>query len=337
MARGHENFERWDGKLIHNPPEKFDYKEGNIIMTGEGFDPPAVRARPPLDRADEIMRIGDWTLGEEQYFWFREILENSDALFKFIFCHQLVGGKDTEGRGGGEYAGYYEMGGMNEDGTWGFDAYRPGWDKPIHQLMVENDVSVFFHGHDHFYAEQAIDGMKYQLGPQPAHINDKDKIPGQAIEYGYVDGAILPHSGHLRVMVTSDSCVVQFVRAVLLEDESEDKQNGEILRSYTVYGNGMQSTGNSNAYTPRNIFLYQNYPNPFNPITTITYDLSKGINVSLIVFDILGREVERLMDTYMEPGYHQVQWDGQGYPSGIYIARLVTPEYSKSIKMVLLK
>ncbi|MCK4577265.1 MAG: DUF1565 domain-containing protein [Candidatus Marinimicrobia bacterium] len=88
--------------------------------------------------------------------------------------------------------------------------------------------------------------------------------------------------------------------------------------------------------------LYQNYPNPFNPVSTIQYDLPQASNVSLIVYDLLGREVARLVDGYMEPGNHQVQWNGKNssgreLPSGIYIARLVTPEYAKSIKMVLLK
>ncbi|UCD38507.1 MAG: T9SS type A sorting domain-containing protein, partial [Fidelibacterota bacterium] len=88
---------------------------------------------------------------------------------------------------------------------------------------------------------------------------------------------------------------------------------------------------------PSVYFLRQNYPNPFNPVSTIRYDLPQASEVSLVVYDILGREVVRLVDGYMEPSYHQVQWDGQGCPSGIYIARLATPEYTKSIKMVLLK
>ena len=83
--------------------------------------------------------------------------------------------------------------------------------------------------------------------------------------------------------------------------------------------------------------LYQNYPNPFNPVSTIRYDLPQASDVSLLVYDILGREVARLVQGYMEPGYHEVTWDAGTYASGIYIARLVTPEYTKSIKMVLLK
>jgi hypothetical protein len=88
---------------------------------------------------------------------------------------------------------------------------------------------------------------------------------------------------------------------------------------------------------PEGFALHQNYPNPFNPVSTIRYELPQASEVSLIVYDILGREVARLADGYMEPGFHEVQWDGRDYASGIYIARLVTPEYSQSIKMVLLK
>ncbi|MFC1483514.1 glycoside hydrolase family 88 protein [Candidatus Neomarinimicrobiota bacterium] len=94
--------------------------------------------------------------------------------------------------------------------------------------------------------------------------------------------------------------------------------------------------------TPVKIKLLPNYPNPFNPVSTIRYELPQATDVSLIVNDLLGREVVRLVDAYMEPGYHQIQWNGRDQrgrevPTGIYIARLVTPAYSESIKMVLLK
>jgi hypothetical protein len=88
---------------------------------------------------------------------------------------------------------------------------------------------------------------------------------------------------------------------------------------------------------PKTFNIRPAYPNPFNPTTTIRYDLPQASEVILVVYDLLGREVARLVDGYSEPGYHQVNWNGQDFPSGIYLARLVTPEYSKSIKMVLLK
>ncbi|MFC1547975.1 T9SS type A sorting domain-containing protein [Candidatus Neomarinimicrobiota bacterium] len=88
---------------------------------------------------------------------------------------------------------------------------------------------------------------------------------------------------------------------------------------------------------PEFFTLFQNYPNPFNPVSTIQYDLPQASEVSLIVYDLLGREVIRLVDGTKEPGYHEVQWNGRGFATGVYLARLVTPEYSKAIKMVLLK
>lgn len=94
--------------------------------------------------------------------------------------------------------------------------------------------------------------------------------------------------------------------------------------------------------SPHSFDLKPAWPNPFNSISSIRYDLPRASEISLIVYDILGREVARLVDGYMNPGFHQTQWDGRdqnghNLPSGIYITRLVTPEYTNSIKMVLLE
>ena len=92
----------------------------------------------------------------------------------------------------------------------------------------------------------------------------------------------------------------------------------------------------------RKFELAQNYPNPFNPVTTLRYALPQSAHVLLVIYDVNGREVRRLVDGLQPPGDHQIIWDGstargRHIPSGIYIARLVTPEYTRSIKMVLLK
>ena len=93
---------------------------------------------------------------------------------------------------------------------------------------------------------------------------------------------------------------------------------------------------------PTEFALHPAYPNPFNPSTTIRFDLPEAAEVHLVVYDILGREVIQLVNERLEPGYRQVTWNGRtarggDVPTGIYIARLVTPQYTRSIKMVLLK
>ena len=175
----------------------------------------------------------NWTLGQQQYDWFSQTISDSIAVFKFIFCHQLIGG-DPQGRGGVEWVPFYEMGGQNIDGSWGFDQLRPGWEKPLHQLLVDNNVTIFFHGHDHFFAKQELDGVIYQLVPQPSHHNFKKA--NQAEAYGYVSGEILPNSGHLRVSVCPSDVAVDYVRAYLPESESTEQINGEAAYSYRIEG-----------------------------------------------------------------------------------------------------
>ncbi|MFC1619784.1 DUF1565 domain-containing protein [Candidatus Neomarinimicrobiota bacterium] len=93
---------------------------------------------------------------------------------------------------------------------------------------------------------------------------------------------------------------------------------------------------------PNSYSLSQNHPNPFNPTTSISYELPEGAMVQLVVYDLQGREVTRLVEDYREPGICEATWDGRdadgrALPSGIYIAQLAVQGYSKFIKMVLLK
>jgi hypothetical protein len=77
---------------------------------------------------------------------------------------------------------------------------------------------------------------------------------------------------------------------------------------------------------PSEFMIADNYPNPFNPSTTIRYDIPSESRVTLTIYDILGREIQRLVDGVVEPGYHVAVWDGRGISgslvaSGVYIYR----------------
>lgn len=176
----------------------------------------------------------DWTLGIQQYLWLKSTLENSSAKFKFVFSHHVTGGNNPYGRGGISAAPYYEWGGLNADGTWGFDTHRPaaeGWDLPIHQLMVANGVSVYFHGHDHIYAYEELDGIVYLECPKP----DDAGYTWQPYGYGYFeghypDGLMIENSGHIRVTVSPDQAVIDYVRSYL----PGDGDNGVIANTVVV-------------------------------------------------------------------------------------------------------
>ena len=83
--------------------------------------------------------------------------------------------------------------------------------------------------------------------------------------------------------------------------------------------------------------LMQNYPNPFNPSTEIGFTLPESANVRLAVYDVLGRQVQLLIDGTMEAGTHEVLFDASDLPSGTYLYRLETPQGSVVRTMLLAK
>ncbi len=181
---------------------------------------------------------GSWslTLGRTQYEWLKQVLENSKATFKFVFCHNLVGGWNKNGtgqmRGGVEAAKYLEWGGYNLDDTWGFDKARPGWAMPIHQLLVKNNVTIFFHGHDHFYGKQDLDGIVYQEIPQPSAKNTE--LGTRAVSYGYMEGKLLGGTGYLRMRISPSDVTVDYVHTWTPANETGSRRNGIVADSYTI-------------------------------------------------------------------------------------------------------
>jgi len=88
---------------------------------------------------------------------------------------------------------------------------------------------------------------------------------------------------------------------------------------------------------PQNFNLTQNYPNPFNPSTNINYSIPEESFVQLKVFDILGNEVTTLVNEEQSAGTYRADFSGANLSSGMYIAKLQAGNYTKSIKMTLLK
>ena len=84
--------------------------------------------------------------------------------------------------------------------------------------------------------------------------------------------------------------------------------------------------------------LSQNYPNPFNPSTTIFYSLKKSAQVSLKIYDLLGREVTILVDAYQRPNTYAVRFEASDLVSGIYYYQLqIGIEFTETKKMMLLR
>jgi len=279
---------------------------------------------------------GGWgyTLGEAQYNWLKHQLTANHDKFKFVFCHNLLGGKGSDARGGMEYVDFFEMGGKNADSTWGFTANRPGWDKPIHQLMVENKVNVFFHGHDHCFAKQDKDGIVYQEVPQPSARNITNFLGTQ---YGYQNGVLMPSRGYMLVTVTDTNARLDYIRTFLPNEETGGHTNGEIAYSYSVSAppSGIHVYNeNSGSFV-----LSQNYPNPFRGETIIQYKVEKADRVQLKIFDICGKEINTLVSQNQAAGDYSVTLNSNTLKlnPGIFYYRITVGNISKSMKMICLE
>jgi hypothetical protein len=83
--------------------------------------------------------------------------------------------------------------------------------------------------------------------------------------------------------------------------------------------------------------LKQNFPNPFNPSSIITYSIPQDGLVSLIVYDITGKEVASLVNDYKKAGSYEVSFNGSRMASGVYFCKMTAKNFGSSIKMLLLK
>jgi len=115
-------------------------------------------------------------------------------------------------------------------------------------------------------------------------------------------------------------------------------QTGSLYKLNIIYS--VITNVNENTVTniaPESFVLYQNYPNPFNPTTNIKFDIPKSGNVSLKLYNQLGKEVKSLSEGFKAAGTYEINLDASALTSGVYFYKLVTNDVSFTKKMMLLK
>jgi N-acetylneuraminic acid mutarotase len=139
--------------------------------------------------------------------------------------------------------------------------------------------------------------------------------------------------------ILGDPSAVQFNGKVYVSGGSIAACPSNPVKTMYEYNPELESSIVYETITKRPVLfsLSQNYPNPFNPSTTIWYTIPKASEVTLIIYDLLGREITTLVNKTQTPGEYSVLWNGQGQPSGIYICRLRAGDFTETRKLVLQK
>ena len=178
--------------------------------------------------------------------------------------------------------------------------------------------------------------------PVSVNLGFSGTATGAGVDYTASNTSITISAGSLSGSVT--------VTAV---DDSQTESDETIVVSilsviYAVIGNPNQATttivdddpsgvaSETDAALPKSSRLEQNYPNPFNPTTTIRFDVPEASKVSLIVYDMLGRQVANLVDGFVSAGKYTATFDARSLSSGAYIYRLETPKGTFTKKLLLL-
>ena len=194
-----------------------------------------------------------------------------------------------------------------------------------------------------------------EVKPNPSFMFVKGKIMGRynvgdwvkvLSEDNHVVGAAeIIEGGYLRnSAVYGDDVTTEDIDGLKAGEKVSFVYDGDTLASHVQF-NPMSFHDVSldyDTFLPTTFALYQNHPNPFNPITTIRYDLPENGPVSIIIYDLMGREIKTLVKQVSAPGRYSVNWNGRNQfgkqiASGMYFYRMETPEFQSVKKLIFLK
>ena len=126
--------------------------------------------------------------------------------------------------------------------------------------------------------------------------------------------------------------------SMIAKDEIVEYQETIEFTADMIVGNGFNTFNLSREiYIPEEFSLERAYPNPFNPVTTIQYGLPVDAEVNIIIYDLQGRIAAELVSGMKTAGYHSLHWDASNHSSGIYFVKMMTSEFTKTQKLMLVK
>ena len=150
-----------------------------------------------------------------------------------------------------------------------------------------------------------------------------------------------PFTGSFRPYKPLQQFVGQLVNGTwILKIYDRTPGNTGTLKAWSLnflIGTTPNSIQNISSEIPKGFSFSQNYPNPFNPTTNIKFNVSKLSDVRIVVYDVMGREVQTLVNQKLQAGMYETSFDGSTLTSGVYFYKLITEGFSETKKMLLLK
>lgn len=187
-----------------------------------------------------------------------------------------------------------------------------------------------------YFTNNESDLSKYELPPIP---------PNGIFDFRFTTNRMVEelNSGTKEIKISSAEYPVK-LKAAGTELKITDILGGKIVNktikpgeTITISNPAIELLSVERIIVPEQFKLYQNFPNPFNPATIIKYSLPQAMNVTIKIFDVLGREVVTLVNANMDAGNYEVEFQASNLSSGIYFYRLKTDRNTEIKKMILSK
>ena len=159
----------------------------------------------------------------------------------------------------------------------------------------------------------------------------------------------LSHEGSFNYSITKDAFINRDIafeditRMIIVDPESnllfttENLFEVEKIMAVTVGGKSVKVNMVDSMEIPGEFSLSNAYPNPFNPSTTMEYYLPNNTEISIVIYDLQGRQIASLINDVVSAGNHSIVWNANNYSSGIYFVKMVAGNFIETQKLVMVK
>jgi hypothetical protein len=272
-------------------------------------------------------------------------------FFKFTALPQeiIISTFDNDNEGwtneGGPGQLYYHPTGGNPDGFIEFEDLGAGTGTLVAPAKFLGDLTAYKTGTFSFDLKNTVSNGQHILITYGTIriMSEEDTVFHRDI----VDTVYLPEWTSFSVPFTADewgvttqewdSLLSNVVDIRILIDPQPYHQDRAGLDNFSISPFASDVENEEDEYLPMNFELRQNYPNPFNPSTKIKYSIPQSSNVVIKVFDILGSEIETIVNEEKPVGTYEITWHAEGLPSGVYFYQLKVGDFIETKKMILLK
>lgn len=288
-----------------------------------------------LMQGDNLQNAWFASISNDTLYQWTPLYFNGDGGGRIILSYssdsqRIYVGQDIVNLSGGPYDG----------GIWSYGSINYGfYQHPVSSLFVDfNGGACVVVDINKVHYTSAIVSKNWVQRPNPPSLSRFAIVSNQS-------GDIFLSTGQTLYVSRAASPDWQLCSTGLPADSIIDLKISESGYLYLqIKNNGLyrsetptMSGGENKSFFPNRFFLSQNYPNPFNPTTQIDYSLSASSFTTLKIYDMLGREVQTLVEKELDAGDHSTEWNAARYPSGIYFYQLQSGKWSGTKKLVLLK